>query len=174
MIVLDFPDPNSIELAKLYSLSFYQLLQQHLSPQGIIVQQSTSPLLAKKSFLCIGKTMKKSGLIAFAYRQNIPSFGEWGWWIATQANTQSQGNLTKNAEEEFLKKLKKVRMPKVKLQYLHDELFQAALVFGKDFFQESTSLKVNTRLNNIIFHYYLDATSDLVIIKLYFFPTLTF
>ena len=47
VIIADFPDPNSRELAKLYSKEFYQLVGEHLSADGIFIQQSTSPSFAR-------------------------------------------------------------------------------------------------------------------------------
>ena len=83
--IIDFPDPNSPDLAKLYGLPFYQALRQRLTADGIFVQQSTSPVHAKQAFLCIGRTMEAAGLAVLPYHDNVPSFGEWGWWIGGSA-----------------------------------------------------------------------------------------
>ncbi|MCP4685352.1 MAG: spermidine synthase, partial [bacterium] len=82
VIIIDFPDPNTPELAKLYSKKFYTQIARKLAAYGIMVQQATSPVQAKEAFLCIGRTMEASGLAAVPYHDNVPSFGEWGWWIA--------------------------------------------------------------------------------------------
>jgi len=37
VIILDFPDPNGIELAKLYSKGFFLKLKKHLAKNGMIV-----------------------------------------------------------------------------------------------------------------------------------------
>lgn len=84
-IVVDFPDPTNFSLGKLYTNSFYKLLAQHLSWHGLAVIQSTSPLYARQSFWCINKTIKSSGLNTMAYHTLVPSFGEWGYVIASHS-----------------------------------------------------------------------------------------
>ena len=81
VIIMDFPDPNALELAKLYAQHFYIMVSNRLSVDGVLVQQSTSPVGAREAYLCIGRTMKSAGLVVIPYHDNVPSFGEWGWWI---------------------------------------------------------------------------------------------
>jgi spermidine synthase len=81
VVIIDFPDPNSIELAKLYSVEFFQMLARHMTPQAVIGIQSTSPYHAKNVFLCIGKTLRHAGYKVLPYHQNVPSFGVWGWHL---------------------------------------------------------------------------------------------
>lgn len=83
-IAVDFPDPNSYSLGKLYTTAFYRLLKHHLSQNGVAVVQSTSPMFARKSFWCINETMKQAGFAVHAYHVYVPSFGEWGYVIGTQ------------------------------------------------------------------------------------------
>lgn len=83
-IVVDFPDPSNFSLGKLYTRSFYEELGKHLAPLGRIVVQSTSPLFARKSFWCIAETLKASGLLVFPYHAYVPSFGEWGFIMASR------------------------------------------------------------------------------------------
>ena len=45
VIVIDFPDPSNFALGKLYSASFYALVDQHLAAGGFAVIQTTSPSL---------------------------------------------------------------------------------------------------------------------------------
>ena len=49
VIVVDFPDPTNFALGKLYTTSFYQLLDQHLAAGGYVVVQTTSPLIARRA-----------------------------------------------------------------------------------------------------------------------------
>ena len=37
---------------------------------------------AKSAFLAVGNTLRASGFKALPYRQNIPSFGDWGFYLA--------------------------------------------------------------------------------------------
>jgi len=81
-IVVDFPDPTSYSLGKLYTTAFYRLLKKHLSVGGLAVVQSTSPLFARQSYWCIAETLKQAGFQTYPYHVYVPSFGEWGFVIA--------------------------------------------------------------------------------------------
>lgn len=80
-IVVDFPDPTSYALGKLYTTTFYRLLARHLSQGGLTVVQSTSPMFARQSYWCIVETLKQAGLRTYPYHVYVPSFGEWGFVI---------------------------------------------------------------------------------------------
>jgi len=84
VIVIDFPDPTSFSLGKLYTTSFYQLVDQHLSAGGYAVIQTTSPLIARKSFWTVVATVEAVGLTATPYHVHVPSFGEWGFVLASR------------------------------------------------------------------------------------------
>jgi len=80
--VVDFPDPSTFALGKLYTTTFYKLLTRRLSPDGLFVVQSTSPLFARRSYWCIVSTVEHAGLRATPYHVYVPSFGEWGYVLA--------------------------------------------------------------------------------------------
>ena len=81
-VLIDFPDPANFSLGKLYSTTFYQAVRKRLSPNGALVVQSTSPLMARKSFWCIAETLETVGFKTLPYHSYVPSFGEWGYVIA--------------------------------------------------------------------------------------------
>ncbi len=81
-IIIDFPDPTSYSLGKLYTTAFYRAVARHLSDQGFLVVQSTSPMFARDSFWCIAETLKQTGLKTYPYHVYVPSFGEWGFVLA--------------------------------------------------------------------------------------------
>jgi spermidine synthase len=81
-IIIDFPDPTNYSLGKLYTTAFYRAVARHLSAQGLIVVQSTSPMFARDSFWCINQTLKAAGLRTYPYHVYVPSFGEWGFVLA--------------------------------------------------------------------------------------------
>ena len=83
-IVVDFPDPNNFALGKLYSSAFYRLLEKRLSARGLMVIQSTSPFYARQSFWCVVTTLEDVGLKTAPYHAMVPSFGEWGFIIASR------------------------------------------------------------------------------------------
>ena len=84
VIVVDFPDPTNFAIGKLYTNSFYSLLDQRLSASGYAVVQTTSPLVARKSFWTVATTIESVGLTATPYHAHVPSFGEWGYTIASR------------------------------------------------------------------------------------------
>lgn len=82
-IAIDFPDPSNYSLGKLYSTTFYRRLRAHLAPDGMIAIQSTSPLFARKAFWSIVETLKVSGFETTPFHTYVPSFGEWGFVVAS-------------------------------------------------------------------------------------------
>lgn len=82
--VVDFPDPTSYALGKLYTTAFYRLLERHLSENGAAAIQATSPMFARQSYWCIAKTVESAGLHTSPYHVYVPSFGEWGFIIASK------------------------------------------------------------------------------------------
>jgi spermidine synthase len=84
VIVIDFPDPSNFALGKLYTASFYEMVDQHLSAGGYAVVQTTSPLIARRSFWTVATTIESVGLTTTPYHAHVPSFGEWGFIIASR------------------------------------------------------------------------------------------
>ncbi len=84
VIIVDFPDPSNFALGKLYTHSFYTLLQRKLAASGYAVIQSTSPLIARTSFWTVVTTIESADLTATPYHAHVPSFGEWGFIIASR------------------------------------------------------------------------------------------
>ncbi|MGE0824546.1 MAG: polyamine aminopropyltransferase [Candidatus Binatia bacterium] len=81
-VIIDFPDPGTFALGKLYTTRFYNLLKQHLLPNAAISVQSTSPLLAPNAYWCIVRTMEAAGFTVHPYHAPVPSFGVWGFALA--------------------------------------------------------------------------------------------
>jgi spermidine synthase len=84
VIVVDFPDPTNFSIGKLYTSSFYRLIDQHLNASGFAVVQTTSPLIARKSFWTVATTIEAAGLTTSPYHAHVPSFGEWGFILASR------------------------------------------------------------------------------------------
>lgn len=148
VIIIDFPDPNSVELAKLYSQHFYGFLRNKLSADGIFVQQSTSPYHAKEAFLCIGRTITSAGFATIPFHDNVPSFGEWGWWIGGNDRIYNESKL-KNA-------LANIPGLTADTRYLTPETIRASLHFGKSQL-DTNQTEISTITNPRIYNYYLEA-----------------
>ena len=146
VILLDFPDPNSLELAPLYSEQFYRVLGTKLAADGILALQSTSPYHAKEAFLCIGRTLRASGFSVVPYHDNVPTFGEWGWWIG--------GHDYVYGPEKIRSRLEGVDSLHVDTEYLNPELIGASLVFGTNYFDFEPD-DISTLSSPRVYSYYL-------------------
>lgn len=84
VVIVDFPDPNNFALGKLYTVRFYKLLRERLADKGVVSVQSTSPLVARRSFWCVVRSMEAAGFSVRPYHAFVPSFGEWGYALASR------------------------------------------------------------------------------------------
>ena len=91
--VVDLPDPSNFSLGKLYTSLFYRLLGRRLSETGAFAVQSTSPLFARQSFWCVVRTIEDAGFQATPYHVYVPSFGEWGFVLATRSQYRKPESL---------------------------------------------------------------------------------
>ncbi len=144
-VILDFPDPNSPSLSKLYSLEFYQALKEKLNPGGLMIQQSTSPAFAKEAFLLIGRTLRAAGFETLPLHQAIPSFGDWGFWLAGDQAYYGPGSLQRALRGPL-------KLPPG-LRQVDAEVIRAAGVFRKEGLK-SASTKINKILEDQIFPAY--------------------
>lgn len=83
--ILDFPDPNTFALGKLYTTRFYRMLRARLAEHAAVSVQSTSPMFARNSFWCIVRTLEAAGFSVKPYYTAVPSFGLWGFALARAA-----------------------------------------------------------------------------------------
>ena len=132
--VIDFPDPTNYSLGKLYTTAFYRLLQRRLSANGIVAVQSTSPLFARRSYWCIVATLKSIGLFVTPYHVYVPSFGEWGFVVAS--------NRPYLPPRQYLSTLK----------FLTAETAPSLFHFPRD--MEPIDVEVNRLNNQILVQYY--------------------
>ena len=56
-----------------------------LAPGGRLVVQAGSPYFARESFWGIESTMRAAGLRTTPYHVDVPSFGDWGFVLASAA-----------------------------------------------------------------------------------------
>jgi len=132
--LIDFPDPNSFALGKLYTTRFYRLLRQRLAPEAAVAVQCTSPLFARTSYWCIIRTMEAAGLAVRAYHTPVPSFGVWGFALARRAPFEPPA-----------------RAP-AGLRFLDDEAMRAMFVLPRDL--GPVEVEVNRLDNQALVRYY--------------------
>jgi len=83
LVLIDFPDPNSFSVGKLYTSRFYRMLRERVADDAIVSIQCTSPLIAPQSYWCILKTMESAGFRVRPFQATVPSFGVWGFALAS-------------------------------------------------------------------------------------------
>ncbi|EJL76105.1 polyamine aminopropyltransferase [Chryseobacterium populi] len=134
VIIIDFPDPSNYSLGKLYSLQFYKELERLTTPNTKIVVQTTSPYFAPKSFWCIEKTMNQIFPFTSAYHTYVPSFGEWGFSMAS----------FEPVENKIYR-----RIPNLKF---YDYNFSQMAYFTKD--MKANNVEINRLDNQILVRYF--------------------
>ncbi|MEE2789725.1 MAG: polyamine aminopropyltransferase [Myxococcota bacterium] len=137
VIIVDFPDPSSPDLSKLYSLEFYQMLRLRLRPDGIIAIQGGSPYGHRSSFWSISSTLEKAGFQTRALHAHVPTFGEWGWHLAAPAPIKQWRPLAPD------------------LRYLSPAVMDAAQVFPATIARRVTDTHISTRLDPWVMRLYL-------------------
>ena len=134
VVIVDFPDPNNVALGKLDTTRFYALLKSHLAPGAMTVVQSTSPLFARRSYWCIDTTLRAAGFKTQPYHVWVPSFGEWGYVLASLEPARVQHPLPEN------------------LRFLTDDTMPTLFQFPKD--MDEVPAEVNRLNNQVLVHYY--------------------
>ena len=148
-IIVDLPDPSHPDLNKLYSVNFYARLKQLLAGDGLIGIQSASPYHAKNAFIAIGKTVQAAGYSSVQqYHDNVPSFGEWGWTIASKIGASP------------LTRLKNIADFPTPHHWLTLPMTINAFEFSKGFYKDSESVPVNYLGSHAIYQLHQKAWQD--------------
>lgn len=144
-VIIDLPDPSHPDLNKLYSKTFYQKVKQLLSKDGVVAVQSTSPFHAKNAFVSIHNTLSAAGWKNVQqYHYNVPSFGQWGWTIASQQGQMPRQRLANHSIMPFE-------------HWLTQGLIQASFEFPQDFYQHAAQIKVNELGSFVLYRYHQQA-----------------
>jgi len=134
--IIDFPDPNNFSLGKLYTTKFYGMVKRHLTEGGVAVIQSTSPLFARKSFWCIDETVRAAGFATRPYHVWVPSFGEWGYVLASTSSMEPRRPLPEG------------------LAFISETSLPTLFVFPPD--MDRVPSEVNKLNNQVLVHTYED------------------
>jgi spermidine synthase len=145
-IIIDLPDPSHPDLNKLYSVNFYYRLNHLLNSDGTIVVQSTSPFHAQNAFISVAKTVQAANFKQVEqYHQNVPSFGEWGWTIATKQGASVS------------ERISRIDNISVTTSWLSKELLMGSFIFNKGFYDNIEQIKVNYLGSNQLYQYHQKA-----------------
>ena len=132
--IVDFPDPNTFALGKLYTTRFYRLLRSRLNENAAISVQSTSPMFARNSYWCIIRTLEAAGFIVKPYYTAVPSFGLWGFALARMSPFEIP------------------RHPPSGLRFLDDQTLTAMFTFSSDI--GPVPVEINRLDNQALVRYY--------------------
>ena len=129
LIFVDLPDPSNFALGKLYSVPMYRQLARHLNDTGFVVIQSTSPYFAPNAYWCIVETLKAANFHTWPYHAYVPSFGEWGYVLASKQDTYTPPEqysvptrfLDANTTKLMFEFPPDMRKPEVKPNYLNTQ-----------------------------------------------------
>src|SRR6056297_357983 len=147
VIIIDLPDPKTIELGRLYSKEFYQLCKRHLRPGGAMVTQAGSPYYATKAFRCIIKTVDAAGFTAIPLHNQVVTLGEWGWVLGLKSATK----------EKALKHLHSLHFVDVDTEWLNNEAMYLITSFGKQYYGiDVGEVEVNKIHKPVLYKYYLN------------------
>ncbi|CAM1350600.1 polyamine aminopropyltransferase [Tenacibaculum insulae] len=147
VIFIDLPDPNNVDLNKLYTKEFYKLCKLKLNDKGVFITQAGSPYYATKAFYCIDKTLRASGFKTIPMHNQVLTLGEWGWIMATK-NTLN------------LNKVKATKFTNLNLKWLSHKAIPHLLSFGKPL-ADTTAIKINTIFSPKLYTYYRQGNWDL-------------
>jgi spermidine synthase len=141
-VIIDLPDPHNEALNKLYSREFYRFISDLLNPGGIVTTQSTSPFFATRTYWAIETTLKSVFDETLSYNVNLPSFGIWGFHMATNDSSfKSQINVN------------------VPTRSFTSDGFIKSQIFEKDI-QKIVGLPVNTIVEPTLYDLYIRDLSN--------------
>lgn len=145
LIFVDLPDPNTLSIARLYSTSVYRLVAQHLATNGTVVTQATSPYYAPEAFWCVAMTWaetqdgpERTGrLNIYPYHAYVPSFGDWGFVMASRRTIDPD----------------KLVLEDIPLKFLSNRVMRTLFAFPRDSMPES-DIKANHLDDQVLVKYY--------------------
>ena len=135
LVIADFPDPSNYSIGKLYTATFYNELRRILTDDGMLVVQSTSPYIGRRSFWCVDHTIQAAGYFTIPYHAYVPSFGEWGYILATKNYSWKNGGALPAG-----------------LRYVNTGTIQDMLYFPPDMAEVPTD--INKLNNQVLVHYF--------------------
>ena len=136
-VIIDMPDPHNEAINKLYSREFYTMIKRRMTPEGVLVSQSSSPFFTRNVFWCIENTLAEVFNNTLSYQTSLPSFGIWGFNMARN-NTGFPANFSFN----------------IPTQAITNETMTAAMIFSKD--MQKLPTPINSIMEPKLYHLYID------------------
>ncbi len=132
-VIIDFPDPDTPALGRLYSVELYSQIRSVLRPGAIGAVQCGSPFFAPEAYWTCAETLEAAGFETVPYHVDVPSFGDWGFHLLADG---------RRPEPELT--------PLPDLRFLDDDVFTAAQTFSADIGRDRFDVEVSTVLDPTI------------------------
>lgn len=126
-VIIDMPDPHNEAINKLYSREFYTMIRRRMKDDAFVITQSSSPFFTRRTFWCIEKTLDHVFGQTVSFQLTIPSFGLWGFNMASMSGALNQ-------DFNF----------EVPMKYLNKDTMYAATIFSEDI------KKIDSPVNSIM------------------------
>lgn len=136
-VIIDMPDPHNEAINKLYSREFYTMIKRRMTPEGVLVTQSSSPFFTRQVFWSIENTLASVFKHTQSYQTSLPSFGIWGF------------NMAKN-DAEFPDSYELT----VPTKALTEKTMLASLIFSKD--MDKVPTPVNSIMEPKLYQLYIE------------------
>ena len=136
VVVVDLPDPDSTDTAKLYTVELYGMVGRLLAHDGRVAVQAGSPFFSPRSYWSIAASVEQAGLAVATYHVDVPSFGDWGFVLARRGPAPPAPALADDAPE---------------LRFLTPAVLDAARVFPPDRLPDD--VEPSTLLDPVILEY---------------------
>lgn len=138
-IIIDLPDPVSLELNQYYTFEFYALCHETLRSNGFIVTQAGSPYTLPAVYFAINETIDSANFHVLNFHNQVPTLGQWGWVMGS-----------KSVNSESLKKKLAVLEPTVPTKWWTREAMNMMLSFGKNSYFYEKQASINAISNPIL------------------------
>ena len=132
-IVIDLPDPVTLQLNEFYTQEFYSICRKALKEDGFLVTQSLSPYSKSGLSQIIENTLQSAGFHTVQYHNQVPTLGQWSWTLGAKSGSTSQ---VRTALSEL--------RPRATTVWWNEEAMQMMLNQGKTQFFHKNDSSINT------------------------------
>ncbi|WP_304453391.1 polyamine aminopropyltransferase [Nocardiopsis sp. YSL2] len=140
VVVADMPDGEDVGTSKLYSVEFYSLVADAMADRSRLVVQAGSPFFAPDAYWSVGHSLEGAGFAATPYNVDVPSFGNWGFYLAATGAAPAL-DIPEDVPD---------------LRFLDEELLAAAQVFPRDRREDVGEVEESTLMHPRIIDYHKD------------------
>ena len=152
VIIIDLPDPKSVEMGRLYSLEFYRSCSRVLRNEGVLVTQAGSPYFATRAFLSINKTMQAANFTTQPMHNQVITMGEWGWILGQKQSPYP----------DLKKVLQSIDFKNIETEWINNEAMHLMTSFGKNtYIWQQDTVKINRIHDPVLYKYYIKGNWDL-------------